>query len=236
MKKLQFQCATVNGRLGDKAFNNYSHIGYRYSHELQNSYAPDPDPEMTIELYERSYDQNEDLGLNDMKTENYETLPSGKPLAFRPSSTRRKGCCAKAQLLMDIGRSGRHLITNADSSCQSSPAMIRNKHLRPDADVITVQSETPADVGSKQWQLVSRLLLFAFLIIFMAAWSYMLCSMDNDCRPFSSDPRTANSSKFFWWAARDKSLQFGMLDFCNRPTTYCIDCCASSLLRVIFCL
>lgn len=28
---------------------------------------------MTIEQYERTYEQNEDLGLNDMKTENYET-------------------------------------------------------------------------------------------------------------------------------------------------------------------
>lgn len=39
---------------------------------VQNVYAPDPDPEMTIEQYERTYEQNEDLGLNDMKTENYE--------------------------------------------------------------------------------------------------------------------------------------------------------------------
>jgi zinc finger protein len=37
----------------------------------QNMYAPDPDPEMTIEKYERSLEQNELLGLNDMKTENY---------------------------------------------------------------------------------------------------------------------------------------------------------------------
>jgi zinc finger protein len=27
---------------------------------------------MTIEQYERSYEQNEELGLNDMKTEGYE--------------------------------------------------------------------------------------------------------------------------------------------------------------------
>lgn len=39
---------------------------------LQNLYAPDPDPEMSIEDYERSWDVNEDLGLNDMKLENYE--------------------------------------------------------------------------------------------------------------------------------------------------------------------
>lgn len=49
--------------LDDPAGNSY----------LQNVYAPDPDPEMTIEQYERTYEQNEDLGLNDMKTENYET-------------------------------------------------------------------------------------------------------------------------------------------------------------------
>ncbi|KAH8110834.1 zf-ZPR1-domain-containing protein [Phellopilus nigrolimitatus] len=39
---------------------------------LQNLYAPDPDPNMTIETFERTWDQNEDLGLNDMKLEGYE--------------------------------------------------------------------------------------------------------------------------------------------------------------------
>jgi len=48
--------------LDDPAGNSY----------MQNLYAPDPDPEMKIEEYERSYEQNDDLGLNDMKTENYE--------------------------------------------------------------------------------------------------------------------------------------------------------------------
>ncbi|KAI9032730.1 ZPR1 zinc-finger domain-containing protein [Phycomyces nitens] len=38
---------------------------------LQNLYAPDPDPEMKIETYERDWEVNESLGLNDMKTENY---------------------------------------------------------------------------------------------------------------------------------------------------------------------
>ena len=48
--------------LDDPAGNSY----------LQNVYAPDDDPELTIELYERSYEQNDDLGLNDMKVEGYE--------------------------------------------------------------------------------------------------------------------------------------------------------------------
>ena len=38
---------------------------------LQNIYAPDPDPNMTTELYERTFEQNEELGLNDMKVEGY---------------------------------------------------------------------------------------------------------------------------------------------------------------------
>lgn len=33
---------------------------------IQNPYAPDPDPNMIIEEYERTDEQNEDLGLNDM--------------------------------------------------------------------------------------------------------------------------------------------------------------------------
>lgn len=39
---------------------------------LQNVYAPEPDPEMTVEKYTRSFEQNEELGLNDMKTEGYQ--------------------------------------------------------------------------------------------------------------------------------------------------------------------
>ncbi|KAI8803628.1 ZPR1 zinc-finger domain-containing protein [Cladochytrium replicatum] len=39
---------------------------------LQNLYAPDPDPNMTVEEYERTWEQNEFLGLNDIKTEGYE--------------------------------------------------------------------------------------------------------------------------------------------------------------------
>lgn len=49
--------------LDDPAGNSY----------LQNIYAPDPDPEMTTEKYTRSHEQNEELGLNDMNTEGYET-------------------------------------------------------------------------------------------------------------------------------------------------------------------
>ena len=38
---------------------------------LQNIYAPDPDPHLLVEHYERTEDQNESLGLMDMKVENY---------------------------------------------------------------------------------------------------------------------------------------------------------------------
>lgn len=48
--------------LDDPAGNSY----------LQNVYAPEPDPEMTVDKYTRSLEQNEELGLNDMKTEGYQ--------------------------------------------------------------------------------------------------------------------------------------------------------------------
>jgi zinc finger protein len=38
---------------------------------IQNVYAPEPDPQMTVTHYERTVEQNDQLGLNDMKTENY---------------------------------------------------------------------------------------------------------------------------------------------------------------------
>jgi len=44
--------------LDDPAGNSY----------LQNIYAPDDDPNMEIVNYERSFEQNEELGLNDMNT------------------------------------------------------------------------------------------------------------------------------------------------------------------------
>lgn len=44
---------------------------------LQNLYAPDPDPNMVIETYDRTFDENEELGLNDMKVEGYEEDAKG---------------------------------------------------------------------------------------------------------------------------------------------------------------
>jgi zinc finger protein len=38
---------------------------------IQSLYAPDPDPSLTMELYERTWQQNEELGLNDLKVDNY---------------------------------------------------------------------------------------------------------------------------------------------------------------------
>ncbi|XP_048199847.1 zinc finger protein ZPR1 [Perognathus longimembris pacificus] len=48
--------------MNDPAGNSY----------LQNLYAPEDDPEMKTEQYKRTFEQNEDLGLNDMRTEGYE--------------------------------------------------------------------------------------------------------------------------------------------------------------------
>ncbi|KAJ3340681.1 hypothetical protein HDU93_006538 [Gonapodya sp. JEL0774] len=39
---------------------------------LQNPYAPDPDPNMTVEDYTRTVEQDEEWGISDMKTEGYE--------------------------------------------------------------------------------------------------------------------------------------------------------------------
>jgi zinc finger protein len=36
---------------------------------IQNLYAPDPDPNMTIEEYERTHEQEEDLGIADMRVQ-----------------------------------------------------------------------------------------------------------------------------------------------------------------------
>lgn len=46
---------------------------------MQNLYAPDPDPNMTIETYDRTWEQNEELGLNDIKVEGYEEDAGDKP-------------------------------------------------------------------------------------------------------------------------------------------------------------
>lgn len=38
---------------------------------LQNLYAPDDDPNMLVEEYDRTFEQNEELGFNDMVLEGY---------------------------------------------------------------------------------------------------------------------------------------------------------------------
>lgn len=43
---------------------------------IQSLYAPDPDPNMKTEFYDRTFDQNEDLGLNDIQVEGYEGDPN----------------------------------------------------------------------------------------------------------------------------------------------------------------
>jgi len=43
-------------------------IGNSY---LQNLYAPDPDPYLTVEKYDRTEEQNLELGISDMRTEDY---------------------------------------------------------------------------------------------------------------------------------------------------------------------
>ncbi|KAL6741398.1 hypothetical protein Aduo_014657 [Ancylostoma duodenale] len=50
--------------LDDPAGNSY----------IQSLTAPLEDPRLTKEFYERTFEQNDELGLNDMKVENYEEL------------------------------------------------------------------------------------------------------------------------------------------------------------------
>jgi len=38
---------------------------------VQSFTAPEPDPNLTIDYYERSWEENEDLGINSMQTEDY---------------------------------------------------------------------------------------------------------------------------------------------------------------------
>lgn len=59
---------------------------------LQSPYAPDPDPNMHFEKYHRTWQQNEELGLNDMVTEGYEghTKEAGKLPSQSPSEQAEK--------------------------------------------------------------------------------------------------------------------------------------------------
>jgi len=62
----------------DKILNLEIEASFILDDPSGNSYilsltAPEPDPQLEEIEYERSWDQNEELGLNDMKTENYET-------------------------------------------------------------------------------------------------------------------------------------------------------------------
>ena len=156
-------------------FNNFG-TNFQHFFSLQNIYAPDPDPELIIQLYDRTFEQNEDLGLNDMKTENYledeETAlqqQEGKPLQFRPGATKTKACCAKSKMIMDISQgAGKHLITRDtpggggngtsqtspnlnQSSTRKSSATNQSTSKYPSSPAMTgTRSVTPSDPAGKQ--------------------------------------------------------------------------------------
>ncbi|CAE6529668.1 unnamed protein product [Rhizoctonia solani] len=63
---------------------------------LQNLYAPDPDPAMTTETYERSWEQNEELGLNDMVVEGYNADSGGEEVPEPGRDVPRKETVAES--------------------------------------------------------------------------------------------------------------------------------------------
>mmetsp|Transcript_76034 Transcript_76034/g.88412 ORF Transcript_76034/g.88412 Transcript_76034/m.88412 type:complete len:264 (-) Transcript_76034:184-975(-) len=44
---------------------------------ILNPFYPNDDPQIDVDVYDRTFEQNEELGLNDIKTENYEQKPNG---------------------------------------------------------------------------------------------------------------------------------------------------------------
>merc|ERR1711962_1568664 len=62
---LETECSFV---LDDPAGNSY----------ILSLCAPEPDPQLKITEYERSWEQNEELGLNDMNVDNYDDKPGVK--------------------------------------------------------------------------------------------------------------------------------------------------------------
>ena len=82
----------------------------------QNVYAPDPDPEMKVEHYERTNEQNEALGINDMITEDYD-CDEKTPLQ-------------KAHLLeVGAASTGKHLYSKHDENRQAAQGGVANKGL-----------------------------------------------------------------------------------------------------------
>ncbi|CAE6512162.1 unnamed protein product [Rhizoctonia solani] len=63
---------------------------------LQNLYAPDPDPTMTIETYQRAWEQNEELGLNDMVVEGYNEDSGGEEVPEPGKDQPRKETVAES--------------------------------------------------------------------------------------------------------------------------------------------
>lgn len=53
---------------------------------IQNIYAPDPDPNLMVEMYDRTWQQNEDLGLNDMNVEDYQEQNAPEEVSLLPPS------------------------------------------------------------------------------------------------------------------------------------------------------
>ncbi|XP_043239740.1 zinc finger protein ZPR1-like [Amphibalanus amphitrite] len=70
-KKMEALCAQIDEIIAIKRPATIILDDPAGNSHLQSVTAPEPDPNLTIEEYERTFEQNEELGLNDMKVENY---------------------------------------------------------------------------------------------------------------------------------------------------------------------
>lgn len=65
-----FKYSTISYHVQNLSQYKYLHI----DNVIQSFCTPDMDSQMKIDYYDRNFEQNEELGLNDMKTENYESV------------------------------------------------------------------------------------------------------------------------------------------------------------------
>eukprot|EP00095_Tigriopus_kingsejongensis_P000628 snap_masked-scaffold275_size226830-processed-gene-0.20 protein:Tk00628 transcript:snap_masked-scaffold275_size226830-processed-gene-0.20-mRNA-1 annotation:"hypothetical protein" len=114
---------------------------------MTNLYAPDPDPEMSVEHYQRTFDQDDDLGINDMKTENYgeREILASETAPLNPTQQAH---------LVELGASSsqKHLYVKDDKNLLSPGHIATNENRRVSATKSTksTNSSVPGSEGGCQ--------------------------------------------------------------------------------------
>lgn len=140
--------------MGSCAKSDARQLHFPASASFQNVYAPEDDPEMRVERYDRTWEQNESLGLNDMKTEDYGEKELLCPKGTTAASSAGNHVCTSTQEqahMLEMGAAEHKLYTRPEIDSKN----LLSPKSAADAASIGRGGGAPSPAGSRRGSKVS---------------------------------------------------------------------------------